>query len=231
MKYSLSLTFDTDVLANIKAAGQTVAIAKTVGTGTPNVLWLTADPFQLNTSEWEEDYWVYASTVDVSNRASINKLTEVIKKPTEINPGAANKLTQVNPGPALDGGYYDLNANSIFSPFRKNNSALSVATGTYAAINNMNHEDYPSLTFGLSQTALVNQTLHERKPISAQTVLATQSVRMTPFTEVYLWLQSEYKSQTIITEISGTTSVAQFGDSVTDIALKYDPIHGLFGPA
>ncbi|MUZ72925.1 hypothetical protein GOZ90_09540 [Agrobacterium vitis] len=224
MKYSLSLTFDTDVLANIKAAGQTVAIAKTVGTGTPNVLWLTVDPFQSNTIEWEEDYWIYASTVDVSNGASINKLTEV-------NPGAATKLTQVNPGPALDGGYYDLNANSIFSPFRKNNSVLSVATGTYAAINNMNYEDYPSLTFGLSQTALVNQTLHERKPISAQTVLAKQSVHMTPFTEVYLWLQSEYKSQTIITEISGTTSVAQFGDSITDIAVKYDPIHGLFGSA
>ncbi|MGV2130162.1 hypothetical protein ACQZ4Q_04350 [Agrobacterium vitis] len=224
MKYSLSLEFDTNVLANIKAAGQTVAIAKTVGTGTPNVLWLTVDPFQSNTVEWEEDYWIYASTVDVSNGASINKLTEV-------NPGAANKLTQVSPGPALDGGYYDLNVNSIFSPFRKNNSVLSVATGTYAAINNMNHEDYPSLTFGLSQTALVNQTLHERKPISAQTVLAKQSVRMTPFTEVYLWLQSEYKSQTIITEISGTTSVAQFGDSITDIAVKYDPIHGLFGPA
>ncbi|MCM2438566.1 hypothetical protein HGO34_02390 [Agrobacterium vitis] len=213
MKYSLSLTFDTDVLANIKAAGQTVAIAKTVGTGAPNVLWLTIDPFQSNTIEWEEDYWIYASTVNVSNGASINKLTEV------------------TPGPALDGGYYDLNENSIFGPFRKNNSVFPVATGSYAAINNMSYEQYPSLTFGLSQTALVNQTLQERKPISAQTVLATQSVRMTPFTEVYLWLQSEYKSQTIITEISGTTSVAQFGGSITDIALKYDPIHGLFGHA
>ncbi|MCM2438567.1 hypothetical protein HGO34_02395 [Agrobacterium vitis] len=212
MKYSLSLTFDTDVLANIKAAGQTVAIAKTVGTGTPNVIWLTVDPFQSNTIEWEEDYWIYASTVDVSNGASINKLTEV------------------TPGPALDGGYYDLNENSIFGPFRKNNSVFPVATGAYTAINNMSHEQYPSLTFGLSQTALVNQTLHERKPISAQTLFATQPVRMTPSTAVHVWLQSEHESQTFITDINGTPSLVGFGEGVTDIALKYDPVQGLFGP-
>ncbi|MBB4006492.1 hypothetical protein [Allorhizobium taibaishanense] len=210
MKYSLSLEFDTDVLANIKAAGQTVAIAKPVGTGAPNVIWLTIDPFQTNTIEWEEDYWIYASKVDVSHGATIDKLTEV------------------TPGPALDGGYYELDENSIFGPFRKNNSVFTAATGTSAAINNMTYDNYPSLTFGLSQTALVNQTLHERKPISAQTVLATQSVRIAPSADLHLWLQSEHKSQTIITEIAGTPSVATFGSGVNDIALKYDPIQGIF---
>ncbi|MBF2715219.1 hypothetical protein GOZ97_15805 [Agrobacterium vitis] len=211
MQYSLSLEFDTDVLSLIKDAGQRVAIAKPVGNGAPNVIWVDIDPFQVTTIEWEENYWIYASTDSVEHGVSINKLSEV------------------SPGPALDGGYYEFTNNNIFGPFRKNNSALAVNTGTFAAINNMDYDRYSSLTFGLAQDALVNKKLHERKPISAQTVLATQSIRMTPFTYVYVWLQAEFESQTIITEIAGTPSVAKFGGSVTDIALKYDPIHGIFG--
>lgn len=148
MQFSLSLGFDTDVLSLIKDAGQRVAIAKPVGSGAPNVIWVDIDPFQVTTIEWEENYWIYASTDSVEHGTSINKLSEV------------------SPGPALDGGYYEFTNNNIFGPFRKNNSALPVASGTFAAINNMNYDRYASLTFGLAQDALVNKKLEERKPNS-----------------------------------------------------------------
>lgn len=210
--YSLTLHFDGSVLTNIKAAGQRVAIAKPVGSGGPNVIWLDIDVFPSTTIEWEENYWIYASTDEIVDGATINKMTET------------------DPGPALDGGYYDLQPSSVFGPYRKNNQILNVPNGTYAMINQMPYDQYNSLTVGLSQTALINKKPEERKPISAQSVLATQHAKMTPFTNLYIWLQSEYTSQTIITEIAGNPTVARFGGSVTDMDLTYDPIHGVFVP-
>ncbi|MGV8938059.1 MAG: hypothetical protein ACOH2J_13120 [Allorhizobium sp.] len=210
--YSLTLNFDPDVLVNIKKAGQRVAIAKPVNSGGPSVIWLDIDPFPSTTIEWEEDYWIYASNDEIENGARINKLTEVY------------------PGPALDAGYYELQDTCVFGPFVKGNTILPVAPGTYAAINNVPYGNYNCLTFGLAQTALINKKPHERKPISAQSVLATQHIRMTPFITLFVWLEAEFSSETIITEIAGTASTAKFGGGVTDIDLTYDPIHGLFLP-
>ena len=86
------------------------------------------------------------------------------------------------------------------------------------------------LTFGLTQSALINQKPAERKPISATPVLATQFANMTPFSTVYIWLQSQFASETIITTITGKTSKARFGGGVNDLALKYDPNLGVFVP-
>jgi hypothetical protein len=208
--YSLTLNFDTSVLTNIKRADQRVAIAKPVNSGGPSVIWLDIDPFPSTTIEWEENYWIYASNDEVANGATITKLTEV------------------DPGPALDGGYYVLQDTSVFGGFTKSSGVLPVSPGTYAAINNVPYDDYNSLTFGLAQTALINKKPHERKPISAQSVLATQHIKMTPFVTLYIWLESEFKSQTIITEISGNSTPAVFGGGVTDVDLTYDPIHGKF---
>jgi len=208
--YSLTLNFDPNVLTNIKRADQRVAIAKPVNSGGPSVIWLDIDPFPSTTIEWEEDYWIYASNDEVVNGASITKLTEVY------------------PGPALDAGYYVLQDTCVFGSFTKGNGILPVSPGTYAAINNVPYDDYNSLTFGLAQTALINKKPEERKPISAQSVLATQHIRMTPFITLFVWLESEFKSQTIITEIAGNSSSATFGGGITEVDLTYDPIHGLF---
>ncbi|MNT20658.1 hypothetical protein D3C72_1559730 [compost metagenome] len=94
----------------------------------------------------------------------------------------------------------------------------------------MPYTQYPALTFGLSQSAMVSKKLAERKPISAQSVLSQQQIQMTPFTNVYVWLQSQFASETIITKIIGNNAVARFGGGVTDITLKYDPNRGIFVP-
>lgn len=207
--YSLTLTIDPTDLNVIKAAGQRITLAKPVGSGDPNVVWLSIDPFQSTSVEWKEDYWIYASTTEVSQGAAINKLSEV------------------TPGPALDAGYYPFTPAATFGVFQND---PSVNSGTFAAVNNMPYNQYPALTFGLSQSAMVNKKPAERKPISAQLVPSQNRIQMTPFTTVYVWLQSQFASETIITKIIGNNAVARFGGGVTDITLKYDPNRGIFVP-
>jgi hypothetical protein len=193
----------------IKGAGQRLTLAKPVGSGDPNVVWLSIDPFPSTTVEWEEQYWIYASTSEVSQGITISKLSEV------------------DPGPALDGGYYSFSPSATFGPFQQGGG---IPLGTFASNNNMPYDSYPVLTFGLSQSAMISKKLAERKPISAQSVLATQQAQMTPFTTIYVWLQSQFASETIITKIVGNSTKAKFGGGTTEITLKYDPIKGIFVP-
>lgn len=207
--YTLTLNIDPVDLNYIKAAGQRLTLAKPVGSGDPNVVWLSIDPFPSTTIEWVEDYWIYASTTEVTQGATISKLSEV------------------TPGPALDAGYYPFTPAATFGVYQK---TPSIPSGTFGANNNMPYNQYPALTFGLSQSALISKKPAERKPISATSVLSQQQILMTPFTNIYVWLQSQFASETIITKITGKSTVAKFGGGVTDIALKYDPDRGMFVP-
>ncbi|MCQ4166517.1 hypothetical protein [Tahibacter harae] len=206
--YRLQLLIDPADLNVIRAAGQRITLAKPVNSdSSPNVVWLSIDPFQSTEVQWAEEYGIYASTTAVQQGASITKLSE----------------TGV---PAQDGATYSFTAGATFNgPF-----GGGVPRGTYGAQNDMPNSNYPMLTFGLTQSALINQKPVERKPISATPVLATQFASMTPFTSVYIWLQSQFASETIITKIVGRTSKARFGGGVTDLSLKYDAGLGVFVP-
>ena len=190
-------------------AGMKVTLAKPVGGGDPNVTWLVIDPFQTTTVEWEENYWIYASATEYVANTVIKKMSEV------------------TPGPAQDAGYYPLTSAAIFGGFQKD---TSISAGTYSANNLMPKEQYPYLTFGLSQSAMIGQTLAERSPISAQIVPAQLQIQMTPFTSVYVWMQAQFASATIITKIIGNSTVANFGGGTFDIALKYDADKAAFVP-
>ena len=133
----------------------------------------------------------------------------------------------MTPGPALDAGYYPFTPAATFGVFQND---PGVNSGTFAAVNNMPYAQYAALTFGLSQSAMVNKTLAERKPISAQLVPSQNQIQMTPFTTVYVWLQSQFASETIITKITSNTAITKFGGGVSDITLKYDPTRGVFLP-
>lgn len=206
--YRLQLQIDPVDLAIIRASGQRITLAKPVNSdSSPNVVWLSIDPFQSTEVQWSEEYGIYSSTTAVQQGASITKLSE----------------TGV---PAQDGATYSFTSAATFNgPF-----GGGVAPGTYGAQNDMPYSSYPVLTFGLTQSALINQKPSERKPISATPVLATQFAAMTPFSSVYIWLQSQFSSETIITKITGKTSKARFGGAVTDINMKYDPMLGVFVP-
>lgn len=204
--YRLQLTFDKKALKEVKQARQRIMLAKPVNGDSPNVIWLSIDPFESTEVSWKEEYGIYVSDTSVQHAAKITKISE----------------TGV---PAQDGAYYTLTPEAIFAG---PSTDRAVPRGTFAAQNKMAYGDYPSLTFGLTQSALVNQKPEERKPISATPVLATQAVAMTPFTYVYVWLQAEFESETIITKIFGEHTVAKFGGGVSDITLEYNPQIGKF---
>lgn len=51
---------------------------------------------------------------------------------------------------------------------------------------------------------------------------------MTPSTTVYIWVQSQVKSNTVVTTLTSTLTKADFGGSVTEISLTYDANTGGF---
>lgn len=208
MDFSLTLNVEPNDLDVINGAQQKIALAKPVGNSSVDVIWLAFDPFESNTIQWSEEYWIYAST------ASVGKNGEKI-----------TKLSEVQPGPAMDGSVYSFSNNATFGDPVKSDK---VASGTFAAKNDMSYTKYPALTFGLSQSAQINQKIQERKPLSASSVLATQNIQITPFTLVYIWLEGHFESSTIITDVTGTKATAKFGGGVNEIEMTYDGKSGVF---
>lgn len=208
MDFTLNLNIEPADLDVIGGAQQKIALSKPVSNATVSVIWLAFDPFESNTIEWAENYWIYASNV-ITDRSG----------------ATITKLSEVDPGPAMDGSVYTFNNHAVFSEAVKD---PDVPKGTFAATNNMGYDKYPALTFGLSQSAQINQKLEDRNPLSASSVLATQNIQITPFTHVYIWLEGHFESSTIITNVTGKRSVAEFGGGTNEIEMTYDGKSGLF---
>lgn len=211
MDFSITLQISDDDNNNIKVAQQRVTLAKPVNGEDPNMVWLSIDPFPGMGISWNEEYGIYASTAAIKHGAKISKLSET------------------KPFPAQDGATYTLTANNTFnsSPI----SDGSVPAGTFAAQNNVPHSAHPLLTFGLTQVPFINQDPQAPKALSASPVLATESIAMTPFTIVYVWLQSEFESETMITKVTGNVAKIRLGGGTNNVSLKFDPNQGKFLPA
>jgi hypothetical protein len=87
------------------------------------------------------------------------------------------------------------------------------------------------LTFGLFQDAVVNGAKKEGHAVSAAPVLYKSTATMTPYTTVYLWTQSQVKSNTVNTNVTAPMTRVVFGGAVSEVALKYDAESGMFVPA
>lgn len=211
MEYDLELSIDTDSLRVLKAAQMKVVLAKPVNDpgAAPNAVWLVFDPFEQNSVQWREEYGLYASNTAIANRAMIQKMSQV--KP-----------------PATDQASYSFNADATFTgPF----TGGDTPKGTFAVGNNMPTSSYPSLTFGLMQNAVVNNIKAEFKPVNAATVPAGTTVSFTPLTTIWVWLQADLVSGTVLTSVVSKAYVATFGGSKSTISLAYDPSRGGFAPA
>lgn len=209
---TLSISIDPDSLKIVKAAQLKVTLAKPVGTGEkPNVTWIVFDPFQGNTIEWDENYGIYASA-------------------TPLNVGGAviSRMSETS-FPATSGAYYSFDSSSTFKgPFTTPDAPQP---GSYRVNNDMPNTQYPFLTFGLQQKASINGSGIDPLPLNAAVVPASYNATFTPFNIVYVWLQAEFLSGTVITEVSGKAAIVTFGGGVTRQALVYDPIQGRFVPS
>ncbi|UCH98431.1 MAG: hypothetical protein JSV88_16740 [Candidatus Aminicenantes bacterium] len=210
INYTLDLIIDDDSLAIIRAAQLKLTLAKPVGGGNPNVTWLVFSPFAGNKVEWQEEFGIYASPNQViQNGAVISRISEVF--------------------PAQDAAYYSFSSSATFGgPFTGSGAP---GKGQFKVNNDMPNTTHPALTFGLEQKASINASGIEASPINAALIPAAMKVTFTPLTTVYVWLQGQFTSGTVITEINGDATSVTFGGSITSQALVYDPATGRFVPS
>lgn len=204
MDYTLNLIIDTESLKVIKAAQLMLTLAKPVGAQQPNVTWLTFDPFEGNTVNWNEEYGIYASP------SSINVAGTVISRMSEKFP-------------AEDGVAYPFSENSFGIP-----QAGSVAPPNGAFKVQNENMGYPMLAFGLEQKAAINARSIEASPINAAIVPFHYDATFTPTTTIFVWLQADFTSGCVLTSINGRATSVTFGAGITSKTLKYDPTTGLF---
>lgn len=207
---SLTLLIDPADLGVIKAAQQRITLGKTVNGNAVNIIWLSIDPLATNVISWPAEYGLYASASPLKDGSPILKLGET--------------------GPPAQGGaYYTFTSAGLFNgPFT---GSTAPSPGSYGVQNEVPYATYPSLVFGLTQSALVNQRAVEKKPLSATILLATQFLRITPSADLYVWLQGDFTSETIITTALGKSTKITFSPAVTSVTLKYNPHLGLFTPS
>lgn len=203
--YELKVGFSDDDLIMLYATGTNVVIAKPSLGSTPNVAWQVFRPMQANTVTWEEKYGIYASSSDVVNGARLTQLSSV------PIPAAINKLYTLEPQAIITG------PGSGGSP------------DSYSLVNRWDVKPY--VTVGLYQDATVNGTDIKDNALSAAGVPLNSTAVMTPYTVVYIWLQSQVLSNTVVTNVTSPMTELEFGGGVNTISVVYDPSTGHFIPA
>ena len=206
--YSLELLIDAEDLEAIKSVDQYIILAKPVGdTYIPNVAWQSFDPQQENLVTWSEEYGIYASSTSLRHGSRILK-------------------TNSMPYPAQDAAYYTFGTDTNFhGPYQ---GPGAPGQNQYTVINKVPSAHYPSLVFGLVQSALINDKPANVRPLNAQSVAAQQQTTFTPLTSVYVWLQSALASGTVITRIPRNATIITFSSSDNAQTLKYDAQQGMF---
>jgi hypothetical protein len=205
--FTLETAFNEQDLQRFLASGSNVVVAKPTGGGAPNVAWVVYRPLLANTMTWEEDYGIYASNADIVNGAQLTQMSQT-------------------PYPARADATYALNPAGFFGP-----PSSGGARNAYSAVNEYdNRSDKAYLTMGLYQDAGVNGVPVQGNAVSAAPVISQSTAVMTPFTTVYLWIQSSVVSNTVVTTVTSPMTKVTFGGSVTDVALQYDASSGIFLP-
>ncbi|RBW61926.1 hypothetical protein DS884_02660 [Tenacibaculum sp. E3R01] len=204
MTFQLNFNFTDQDLKHIYETNSNVAIAKPVGGGKPSVAWLILKPFQNNTLEFKEELGIYVSNTEVQTGAKITMLSS-----TPI-PSAQNKL-------------YTLEDNGTISGPSNGGSPNS-----YALQNNFSNNPY--MTVGLYQNAVVNGQVINNNPISGNSVLFRSTITMEPANSLYLWIESNLQTATIVNNVTSPMTKIDFSGGETQISLKYDATSGTFIP-
>ena len=84
------------------------------------------------------------------------------------------------------------------------------------------------MTTGLYQNANVNGLAILNSAISAAPVILQSTAVMTPYTTVYIWLQSNVKGNCVVTNVTSPMTKLTFGGSVDTISVEYDSASGKF---
>jgi hypothetical protein len=202
--FNLKTAFTDDQLEVIHRTGTNVIVAKPSGGTAPNVAWQVFKPWEDNTLSWTEDYGIYASTASLEHGAELIQLSSI-------------------PSPAESGLVYTLEPSGIIS-----GPASGGTADSFTLVNKFLYKS--SVTVGLYQDAVLNGTEIIGNALSAAPVLLASTSVITPYTTVYIWLQSEVISNTVVTTVTSPMTRLKFGDGIDTISVKYDSLSGKFVP-
>lgn len=200
--YNLTIQIPSDVVGNLHAAGQKVAIVKEVGNSSgTQVIWVCFLPFENNQVSWESEYGVYASNTLVQEGATINKISAV--------------------DPASAGLFYPF-VNDIFG------SPITPGPGNnnYGIVNESSQE----FTFGMAQSVSANGNPFSASPLNAVSVRSNQKVFFTPTEIVKVFFSGNFNEGQIIRNIPGEALTVDLTNNPNP-TIKFDWASGTFIPA
>lgn len=204
MDFTLNTNFTNEQLSILYATGNNVVVAHPLDGSIPNVAWQVYRPLQSNSITWDESYGIYASTTPIQNGA---RLTPFSKSP---NPSVESKLYTLEPSGVIsgpeDGGF----------------------PNAYSLLNEYSSQPY--ITAGLYQNAVINGLQVDGNSISASPTILKSTAAMVPSNDIYIWLQSQVVSNTIVTVVTSPMTRISFGGGVTEVTVAYDSASGQFIP-
>lgn len=200
--YQLEISFSDEQLDTLFTTKSNVIVAKPTGGSSTNVAWQVFQPFENNSVTWSEEYGIYVSNTKISNGATLTQMSSTSGN-AQMDTTYTMQPSAIITGPA-DGGTDD----------------------AFTLVNK--YANLPYLTVGLYQNAVVNGVLVKGNAISAVPTLYQSTAVMTPFTTVYLWLQSEVSSNTVVSVVTSPMTQLTFGGGVNEISVSYDSATGTF---
>jgi hypothetical protein len=195
----LTLLIDAADLPALRDLGLRIILARPV-TET-DVIWQTLDLAESTTIVWRDDQCgLYASKVAYENGEIISPIAEV-------------------PIPASAGAYYAFTSRMAFDGPH--------AGGTPGAYQ-IDNQSSSLLTFGVTQSAQVNNAPVPAAPISAESISPSQPLAMAPRPEICVWLQATVSSGEIVTFIDVNYVIVNYATGVNAVTLQYDATMGIF---
>ncbi|MGQ3013640.1 MAG: hypothetical protein ACT6QS_08030 [Flavobacteriales bacterium] len=201
--YILNIKFTDEQLDFINKTNTKVIIAKPTSQEGPSIAWQAFKPMQFNRLSWEEKYGIYVSTGQLEHGAYLTKLSK----------------TSVG---AVDGRLYTLKPSGVIS-----GPDGDGVNNAYALQNNYENN---FMTVGLYQDAKLNGIDVLGNVVSAAPVLQASTAIMTPYTTVYIWLQSDVESNTVVTTVKSKKTELKFGGDLNTFSVIYDSKSGEFDP-
>lgn len=207
---SIQLLIDPADLQALRVMNRNIVIARSANNGqAPYVVWQSFAPGEDNTVSWAEDYAIYAAN-------------------TPLKHGARMLPTRSMPYPAMPAGAYVFTADALFhGPY---SSDQPLGTRQFCIHNEVPPSHYPALTFGLAQSAVINDMPSNIRPISAQSIAAHEAAVVSPLNTVHVWLQADLFSGTVQAYLPEVVTTVKLGWLSHKQTLKYDAAEDTFIP-
>jgi len=203
----LVLEIGRESLPIIRAAQLRIVLGRSAtGTELSRVVWMSVDPFELNTVTWGTAYGLYASITEPVTGATVT----VVSREEIADPGFS----------------YTYTSSAVFMGPQTGN----VPAGNVGVLNQMPASSYPSMLFGLDQGATVQGNPVAARVASAETVLATFPKNLPPLPFVFVWLVEALGGGMIWNPDPSKAAVADYSRGAREVTLVYNAEKGVFVP-